>query len=113
MYKKAFPTVGYIATRFGTLPLFQKSQKYFIDNKTMVLNWPGNLPDLNPVENLCAIIKRRLLEHDCSTMSKLIEVIISKWCRDDEIVKTYLKLIESMPKRISQSIKNKEGHISY
>ena len=79
----------------------------------MVLDWPGNSPDLNPIENLWAIIKRRLLEQDCSTMSQLIEAIISIWFRDDEIVKTCQKLIESIPERISQVIKNRGGHISY
>ena len=43
---------------------------------------------------------------------KLIE-LFSSWCRDDKIVKICQKLIEYMPKRISQVIKNRGGNISY
>ena len=30
----------------------------FKDHGIPVLNWPANLPDLHPIENLCGIVKR-------------------------------------------------------
>ena len=37
-------------------------------------NWPGNSPDLSPIENLWAIMKARLRSKDTSTLPKLQEV---------------------------------------
>ena len=41
-----------------------------------VLDWPGNSPDLNPIENLRSILKSRLKKLDCTTKTKLVEAII-------------------------------------
>ena len=51
----------------------KKVKKIFSYLSISVLDWPGNSPDLNPIENLWAIMKRRVKEHDCTTMTKLIE----------------------------------------
>ena len=50
----------------------KKVTKFFADNDIRVLEWPGNSPDLNPIENLWAIIKQRLRGKDCTTIEKLI-----------------------------------------
>ena len=44
--------------------------------KITVLDWPGNSPDLNPIENLSSIVKNRLKKMDCTTKIKLIEAVI-------------------------------------
>ena len=44
--------------------------------KITVLDWPGNSPDLNPIENLSSIVKNRLRKMDCTTKIKLIEAVI-------------------------------------
>ena len=46
-------------------------------------------------------------------MTKLIETIIQVWFRDPQIKKNVKKLTESMPKRVMQVLKSKDGHISY
>jgi len=33
-------------------------QKFFKESKLSVLEWPGNSPDLNPIENLWTVIKK-------------------------------------------------------
>ena len=38
-------------------------------------DWPGNSPDLNPIENLWAIIKYRLRACDTSSIPKLIRAV--------------------------------------
>ena len=42
-------------------------------------DWPGNSPDLSPIENLWAIIKRRLQGKDTSNLKKLESAIRKKW----------------------------------
>ena len=47
-------------------------QSFFKKSKLHVLDWPGNSPELNPIENLWAIVKKRLEKCDCSTITKLV-----------------------------------------
>ena len=53
-----------------------KSEDDFQEAKLNVIDWPGNSPDLNPIENLWSVRKSRLQKFDCTTMAKLIEAII-------------------------------------
>lgn len=91
----------------------KKMMKYFKDKKISCLQWPGNSPDLNPIENLWAIVKARLRKIDCTTKTKLIEAVIGIWFRDQQITESCQKLIYSMPKRVQDVIKAKGGHTSY
>lgn len=86
---------------------------FFKNKKINVLDWPGNSPDLNPIENLWAICKARLRKIDCTTKIKMIEAVIQVWYRDERISDNCQKLIESMPKRVKAVIAAKGGHISY
>ena len=86
---------------------------FFENTKLPVLDWPGNSPDLSPIENLWAIVKKRLQKCNCLTKSKLIEGIIQIWHFDEELRSICSNLVDSMPTRISQLIKAKGGHIKY
>ena len=90
-----------------------KMQKFFKDNKLNIMEWPGNSPDLNPIENLWAIIKRRITNQDCSTMQKLISAVIQTWYHDPKIADISSKLIDSMPNRVQELLKAKSCHIQY
>ena len=88
--------------------------KNFINlNNISVLDWPGNSPDLNPIENLWSIIKLRLRRRDCTTREKLIEAIIDCWYRDPQIQENCKKLIDSMPKRVKSVLTCCGGHIRH
>ena len=91
----------------------KKMKIFFQAEKITVLDWPGNSPDLNPIENLWAIIKRRIMTKDCPTSEKLICAVIQQWYHDDELQKMCQKLVESMPDRVSQVIQMKGSHTSY
>ena len=54
----------------------KKVMDYMKKMKVTVLDWPGNSPDLNPIENLWSTIKLRLHSEDCTTKTRLIEAII-------------------------------------
>lgn len=91
----------------------KKMKEYFARNRVNVLDWPGNSPDLNPIENLWAICKQRLAKMDCRTKNSLICSIIKVWYRDEKILENCKTLVESMPKRVKLVLLAKGGHIAY
>lgn len=86
---------------------------YLMGQEISVLPWPGNSPDMNPIENLWAIVKRKLRKTKITTKHQLIETLIRVWHRDEEIKTTCQNLIKSMPDRIKMLIKNKGYHTKY
>ena len=78
-----------------------------------VLDWPGNSPDLNPIENLWSILKSKLHKQDCTTQDKLVSAIIDTWFDSTNIEESCRKLVDSMPARVKQVILNKGGHTKY
>ena len=85
---------------------------FFEEKDITIPDWPGNSPDLNRIENLWAIIKRRIEKTDCSTVQKLISAIIGTWYHDDDVVKMCSTLVDSWQKCVKMLIKAKNGHIS-
>lgn len=89
------------------------SKTFKQENEINVLPWPGNSPDLNPIENLWAIIKTKLRSRDCTTKTKMIAAVFEIW-NNDELLKPMCKnLVYSMPKRVELLLKAKGGHIKY
>jgi len=71
-----------------------------------LLDWPGNSPDLNPIENLWARLKRAVASKRPSNREDLIAAIINSWfhvIKADELE----KLVDSMPRRCLAVIKAK------
>ena len=88
--------------------------KNFINlNNILVLDWPGNSLDLNPVENLSSIIKLRLQRRDCTTMVKLTEAIIDCWYGDSQTQENCKKLIDSRLKRMKSVLNSCGGYIRH
>ena len=85
---------------------------YLMSERIKVLDWPGNSPDLNPIEKLWSILKNKVSEKQPSSATELVEAIKNVWCT--EISKDYCEsLISSMPNRIAAVIKNKGGATKY
>ena len=71
-----------------------------------VIDWPGNSPDLNPIENCWNLMKDKLKEKNTISVPLLTEEIKKLWCID--MSNEYLcNLSDSMPRRIKIVIKNK------
>lgn len=105
--------VGFFQQDLAPCHTSKLTKKFFQEQKITVLDWPGNSPDVNPIENLWSIVKRRVSAMDCSTKKTMIENVINVWFRDDEIKILCSNLVESMPKRVQDIIQARGGHISY
>lgn len=77
-----------------------------------VIDWPGNSPDLNPIENCWNLMKDRLKDKNTISLPLLIEEIKKLWCTS--LPEGYLrKLSDSMPNRIKAVIRNKGEMTKY
>lgn len=91
-----------------------KSVKAFLQTKNIpLLDWPGNSPDMNPIENVWEILKRKMKGENITTKEQLIARLISVWNHDDEMLTSIKTCIESMPRRIAALIKAKGGPTKY
>lgn len=82
------------------------------ENRIEVLDWPSYSPDLNPIENMWAILKKLVSEKNISSLQHLQQVITDVWCK--EITPQLCqKLASSMPSRIDKVIKNKGQATKY
>ncbi len=104
------------SSRIWHLPTLPKAQQVRLnDHSVGVLDWPANSPDLNLIENLQGIIKRKM-------RNKTREQKMMRW---DELKATVKepwasippqqchKLITSMPRRIEAVIKAKGAPTKY
>lgn len=83
-----------------------------IEKGISTLDWPGNSPDLNPIENLWHIMALKINNKMPTSVKMLNEVLEEVWYK--EISAEHLhNLVDSMPKRINDVIKNKGGATKY
>uniref|UniRef100_A0A9J8B1B1 HTH cro/C1-type domain-containing protein n=1 Tax=Cyprinus carpio carpio TaxID=630221 RepID=A0A9J8B1B1_CYPCA len=69
------------------------------------VNWPANSPDLNPIENLWDIVKRKLRDARPNTLDELKAAIEASWASITP--QQCHRLIASMPRRIEAVISAK------
>ncbi len=68
-------------------------------------------PDLNPIEHLWGILKRKVEERKVSNIHQLRDVFMEEWKRTP--VATCEALVNSMPKRIKVVLENNGAHTNY
>ncbi len=84
------------------------TKSWFNDHGVTVLDWPANSPDLNPMENLWGIVKRKMRDTRPNNADDLKAAIKETWASIPP--QQCHKLITSMPRRIEAVIKAKEPH---
>ena len=85
-------------------------KKWSAENYLTVLPWPGNSPDMNPIEDIWDI-ERRIQDIDFKNTDELLEKIQKKL---NALPLEYLKkLIDSMPRRVNAILKASDGSTQY
>ena len=89
------------------------SKQYFSDMDIDVIDWPSRSPDLNPIENLWAILARDVykLGRQFDTVADLKEALF--YCWDTITIDTLQKLVDSMPKRLMDCMEARGGFTSF
>ncbi len=87
------------------------TKSWFNDHSVTVLDWPENSPDLNPIENLWDIVKRKMRDTRPNNADELKAAIKATWASitPDQ----YHRLITSMPRRTDAVIHAKGGPTKY
>ena len=80
-------------------------------SKVKVMKWPSMSPDLNPIEHLWGILKRKVEERQVSNIRQLREVIMEKW--KNIPATTCTALVNSMPRRVQAVLDNNGAHTKY
>lgn len=87
--------------------------KWFQDQNITLLSWPAQSPDLNPIEHLWGILKRKIYDYEfpAEGVDEIWQRAAEAWSRitPEEVQ----NLISSMPRRIAAVIRAKGGHTKY
>ena len=75
------------------------------------MDWLSMSPDLNPIEHLWDILKRKVEVRKVSNIHHLRDVIMEEWKRTP--VTTCEALVNSMPKRVEAVVENNGDHTKY
>ena len=83
----------------------RSTKTWFDAHAITVLDWPANSPDLNPIENLWGILKRKMRGTRPNNKEELTASIKKIWASITPM--QCHRLIASMPRRIEAVIKAK------
>ena len=95
----------------------KKTTRFLAQNGIRLLSWPGNSPDLNPIENAWHLLKVRLRKRFRDprkrphSQAEWIQAAQEEWDRIPQ--KVLNNLIDSVPRRIRACIRARGGYTKY
>ena len=89
-----------------------KVAKQFLETEVPeTIDWPSNSPDINPMENIWSILKRRVEKRKASNIHELDQFLHEEWKKFE---KTFINnLVRSMRSRCLAIIESKGERINY
>ncbi len=72
--------------------------------RVKVMDWPSMSPDLNPIEHLWGILKRKVVECKVCNIHQICDVIMEEWKR------TPMATCEALMKRVKVVLENNGGY---
>ena len=81
------------------------TKTWFRHNRTPLLDWPAQSPDLNPIENLWSYLDYKLKDRKPGNKTELFQMLQEAW--NAIPIDLLMKLSDSMPNRIEAVLKSK------
>ncbi|GFX16655.1 transposable element Tcb2 transposase [Trichonephila clavipes] len=78
-----------------------------------LLDWPGNRPDMNTIENVWELMKREVAKNVITNKTQLLERIIHVWNHHPQMQETLHSCIDVKQRRIEAFIAAKFGTTKY
>jgi hypothetical protein len=73
------------------------------------MDWPGNSPDLNPIENVWSWMKMQLRSSKAKNLKELQREVTELWVLKLDYSQYLRNLVKSMPRRL-QDVIDREGN---
>jgi transposase len=87
------------------------ARRWLDEHNIKRLDWPANSPDLNPIENVWALLKDRVANRRPGNLDELEQTIKQEW---NALTRDYaFSLISSMPSRLKQVIERDGDAVDY
>jgi len=88
-----------------------KAKKWLSDHEVKRLDWPSNSPDINPIENVWALLKDRVAAREPGNLDQLEQYIREEWAKLTRSLAEHL--VDSMPDRMQALIDADGDSIDY
>jgi hypothetical protein len=57
----------------------KRVKEWVLDYNCIAMDWPSQVPDLNPIENLWSILDRQLCNRKCNSEAELFQALKQAW----------------------------------
>jgi transposase len=93
----------------------QKKVKQYISQEGLrLLDWPGNISDMNPIENIWKLLKDKMNQENVTTNKRqLTERMVEVWFHDQQLKDCAKTMIQQIPNRFAAVIKVRGAWTKY